>query len=199
MTRKQLPFFLAFLVLMFGAMACACLGSGTGISGFTATANAAYTQAAGAAGTAGAQGNSASATANAAASQAVATANAAGGGTTSGGATDTPAAAQPTSAGSGGNGTTASGGPSDVPVMQGGTILVTTAQLVSYQTKSDLPTVVSFYKDVMPKNGWTADASASVETPTATVLQFKKDTRTAVITIGKDPSSGQTLVAVAIQ
>ncbi len=45
MTRKQLPFFLALPVLMLGAMACACLGSSTGLSGFTATANAALTQA----------------------------------------------------------------------------------------------------------------------------------------------------------
>ena len=199
MTRKQLPFFLAFLVLMFGAMACACLGSGAGISGFTATANAAYTQAAGAAATAGALGNTGLATANAAATQAIATANAAGGGNTSAGPTDTPAAAQPTSAGSGGNGTTASGGPSDIPVIQGGTVLVATAQLLSYQTKSDLASVVAFYKDAMPKNGWTADATASVETPTATVLTFKKGSQTASVTIGSDPSSGQTLVAIAVQ
>ena len=198
MTRKQLPFFLAFLVLMFGAMACACLGSGTGVGGFTATANAALTQAVGAA-TAGAQGSSLSATANAAATQAIATANAVGGGSTGAGATNTPASAQPTSAGSGGNGTTASGGPSDIPMIQGGTVLVATAQLVSYQTKDDLATVVAFYKDAMPKNGWTADASASVETPTATVLSFKKGGKTASVTIGNDPSSGQTLVAVAVQ
>jgi protein-disulfide isomerase len=45
MTRKQLPFFLAFLVLLFGALACACLGSGNSLSGLAATAQAAATRA----------------------------------------------------------------------------------------------------------------------------------------------------------
>ncbi len=198
MTRKQLPYFVAFLVLMFGAMACACLGSGTGIGGFQATANAAFTQAAAGAatagalaGTAGASGNSAVATANAAATQANATAGA------NGGATQPEATAAATAGGTGG---TASGGPSDIPLVSGqNNVLFATDQLVTYQTKTDIAAVATFYKDAMPKNGWTADTTSSVETATAAVLTYKKDTRTASVTIGKDPSSGQTLVAIAVQ
>ena len=174
MTRKQLPYFVAFLVLLFGAMACACLGSGTGLGGFQATANAALTQAAAGAatagalsGTEGAQGNSANGTASA-----------------------TP----------GGAGSTANGGPSDIPVVSGQiNVLLANDQLVTYQTKTDVAAVVTFYKDAMPKNEWTQDTSASVTTATATVLSFKKGARTAVVTISKDPSSGETLVAIVVQ
>jgi hypothetical protein len=186
MTRKQLPYFVAFLVLMFGAMACACLGSGTGIGGFQATANAAFTQAAAGAatvgavsGTAGAQGNSANATASAIS-----------GGNGGGEASATPGAA----------GSTARGGPSDIPLVSGqNNVLFATGQLVTYQTKTDIAAVATFYKDAMPKNEWTQDTTASVQTPTATVLSFKKGTRTAVVTISKDPNSGETLVAIVVQ
>jgi hypothetical protein len=168
MTRKQLPYFVAFLVLLFGAMACACLGSGTGLGGFQATANAAFTQAA-----AGA-----------------ATASAVSRGNGDGEASATP----------GGAGSTANGGPSDIPLVSGeNNVLLANAQLVTYQTKTDMAAVATFYKDAMPKNGWTEDATTSVQTATTTVLSFKKDTRTAVVTISKDPTSGQTLVAIVIQ
>jgi hypothetical protein len=209
-TRKQLPFFIGFFVLMFGAMACACLGSGVGISGFTATANAALTQASSAAtqgsslsGTASAAGSSAEATANAEATQAVATANAAGG-STSGQATATTASgSEPTAAATtSGSGSTggASGGPSDIPVVQGdNTILLVNAQLVSYQTKTDFATTVKFYKDQMPKNGWTQDTSTSIETTNASVLAYTKDTRKANVSVTKDPTSGQTMVLITIQ
>lgn len=190
MTRKQLPFFIAFLVLLFGAMACACLGSGGGLGGFQATANAALTQAVG-------QGNSLSATANAAATEAIATANAAGGGNTSGGPTATTAAAAATT-GSGGTGGT--GGTSDVPLMTGdNSNVVTTSSAVAYQTKADSAAVVTFYKDAMPKNGWTADATKTVESSFGSVLAYTKDTRLALITIAKDPTGGGTTVAIAVQ
>ena len=55
--------------------------------------------------------------------------------------------------------TGASGGPSEFPLMQGDhTILVDSAQLISYRTKSDTTAVPAFYKDVVSKNGWTAVA-----------------------------------------
>ena len=215
MTRKQLPFFIGFFVLMFGAMACACLGSGVGIGGFTATANAALTQAASSASTAESQGNSlsgtaaavgssAEATANAEATQAIATANAAGGGTTAQ-ATDTPASgSQPTAAattGSTGAATeagSASGGPSDIPLVDAqNTIQVATANLISYSTSADAPTVIKFYKDAMPKNGWTFNSSLSVETATASTLAYTKAGRTANIVIGT--AGGQTIVAITVQ
>src|SRR5260221_5803158 len=141
MTRKQLPYFVAFLVLLFGAMACACLGSGTGLGGCQATANGASTEAAAGAATAGAvsgQGNSATATA-------------VSGGNGGGEASATP----------GGAGATANGGPKDIPVVSGQiNVLLANDQLVTYRTKLYPPAVETFYKDPMPKNEGTMDTNA---------------------------------------
>ena len=187
MSQKKipLPLFLTLGILMFGSLACACFASGPSLSGFQATANAAFTQASSAAGTAGAVGNSFAGTAEAESTQAKATANAAGGNAT----------AAPTTAGG-----ATGGGPADIPLMPGDkSNLIAGAQFVTYVTKSALPAVATFYKDAMPKNGWTADATTTVETPAATILGYKKDTHVAIVTISKDPSSGQTLVAIALQ
>jgi hypothetical protein len=203
MTRKQLPFFAAFIVLLFGAMACACLGSGVGISGFQATANAAFTQSVSAASTAAAQSGGLEATAAVEATNAVATANAAGGSTVSATATQGSGGAQPTAAAtasSSGGGGSASGGPSDVPVVKGdNTILLINQQLVSYQTKVSFADTVKFYKGAMPENGWKADASTTIETQNADVLAYTKDNRKAQVSITADPNSGQTVVLITIQ
>jgi hypothetical protein len=195
MSKKKFPFFLAFIVLIFSAMACACLGSGSGITGFQATANAVLTQV-------GAAGSSLVATANAASTQDMATANASGG-TTGGQATPTTGAggaatAAPTSAGGGGS--PASGGPSDIPLVDSAqnTVQLATDKLLTYETKADFATAVKFYKDAMPKNGWTADATTTVETPNASVLAFTKGSSTAQISITPNPADGQTVVVIVV-
>jgi hypothetical protein len=205
MTRKQLPFFAAFIVLLFGAMACACLGSGVGVPGFQATANAAFTQASSGAATAGAQGNTLAATAAVEATNAAATASAAGGSsaqatpTKASGGTTSEATATTASSGGGGGGS-ANGGPSDVPVVKGdNTILLINQQLVSYQTKVSFADTVKFYKGAMPENGWKEDTATSVETQNADVLAYTKDNRKAQVSITADPNSGQTVVLITIQ
>jgi hypothetical protein len=199
MSKKSLPFFVPLAVLLFASLACNAI-SGAGIgSGPQATINAAYTQAASGAATAGAVGSSAGATANAAATEVVATANAATGGTSGGDVTATPAAGQATAAATqaGGGGGAISGGPADIPVIDANsTVQVANAHVLSYLTTADIATVVKFYKDAMPKSGWTQDASLSVETATASTLAFRKDTRKAAITIGT--ANGQTVVAVLV-
>jgi hypothetical protein len=217
MSKKSLPIVMTMTGLLIATLACNRL-TGSPASGFQATANAVYTQAASGAATVGVQGNSAEATANAALTQAVgqgnsaeatanaaatelvATANAAGG--TGGDATATPETGQPTAeatSSGGGGGTTADGGPSDIPLVDANnTILIASAQLVSYQTTADIATTIKFYKDSMPSNGWTADPTTSVETPTATVLAFKKDNRAAQVSIAGDPTSNKTIVLITI-
>src|SRR6202040_755964 len=126
---------------------------------------------------------------------ALATANAA----SSGEPTATHAAAgQPTAAATdSGTGGSASGGPSDIPIVAGqNTILIANSQLVSYQTAVDYAAVVKFYKDAMPKNGWTLDTSASVETSSATVLAYSKDNRKVQVSVATDPTSKQTVVLI---
>lgn len=193
MSKKSLPLLLPIVVLLIASLACSRLTGGT-TSGFQATADAAFTQAA-----AGAQGSGALATANAAATALVATANAATSGNP-GAATATPAGDQPTAAATssgGGGGTTADGGPSDVPLIDAhNTVQVASANLISYITDADLATVVTFYKDAMPKNGWTLNAAGSVETASAATLSFSKAGRNAQVTIGT--ANGKTVVAITV-
>jgi len=213
MSRKSMPILFPMIVLLFASLACNAI-SGGAASGFQATANAAFTQAAAGAATAGVQGSSLEATANALASQAVgsgdsaqatadaasteaiATANA----VTGGDASATPAGDQPTAeATTAGGGATADGGPTDIPLVNAdNTVLLASAQLVSYQTTADIATTIKFYKDAMPTNGWTADANLTVETPTATVLAFTKDTRSAQVSITGDPTSSKTIVVITV-
>jgi len=98
-----------------------------------------------------------------------------------------------------GGGATADGGPTDIPLVNAdNTVLLASAQLVSYQTTADIATTIKFYKDAMPTNGWTADANLTVETPTATVLAFTKDTRSAQVSITGDPTSSKTIVVITV-
>jgi hypothetical protein len=216
MSKKSLPIVFPIVVLLIASLACNRLTGGAA-SGPQATVDAAFTQAAASAATAGVQGSSVEATANAAASQAVgagdsglatanaaateaiATTNAATGGNTSD-STATPAADQPTAAATtAGGGSTANGGPDDIPLVDANnTVLVASAQLVSYQTSADAATTIKFYKDTMPTKGWTVDANLTVETPTATILAFTKDSRSAQVSITGDPTSQKTIVVIMV-
>ena len=195
MSNKKLALFIPFVTLLIASLACNRLTGGAA-SGFQATADAAFTQAASGAATAGAQGNSAVATANAAATALVATANAA----TGGDATATPASGQPTAAattsGDTGGGTIANGGPADIPVIANGTVQVANANLLSYVTDADITAVVKFYKDSMPKNGWTLNAATSIQTATAATVGFTKGAHNAQVTIGT--ANGKTVVAITV-
>ncbi len=203
MSKKSLPFFVPMAVLLFASLACNAISGGGPATGFQATANAAFTQAAAGAATAGAQSGGLSATANAAATALVATANAATGGSAGRQPTATKGANEPTAAATtasgGGGGGTISGAPQDIPVVSGqNTVLLATSQVVSYESKTDFNTVVKFYKDEMPKNGWTQDTATSVETANATVLAYKKDTRQAQVSITTDPTSKATVVLITL-
>src|SRR5258708_677208 len=143
MPNKKPPLVVVLNVLIVAALACSMLPGGVSTSGLQATANAALTQAAAAAGTAGAQGSSLEATAAAASTQAIATANAAGAGQPTAAAT---AAAASTS-------NTASG-PKDVPLIDPHTVVSASAQELTYNTTTGVQTVAKFYEDQMPKLGW---------------------------------------------
>jgi len=215
MSKKSLPIVFPIVVLLIASLACNRLTGGTA-SGPQATVDAAFTQAAASAATAGVQGSSlqatanavasqasgagdsALATANAAATEAIATSNAATGGNTSA-ATATPAAEQPTAAATtAGGGTTATGGPSDIPLVTGeNTIQLATDKQLVYVTSADVATVTKFYKDSMPTAGWTAIEALTIETAAGNTLGFSKDNRTATIIIGS--ANGQTVVTVSVQ
>jgi predicted small secreted protein len=200
MRPKSTSLLIVVVLLVTASLACDTI-TGGGIKNLQSTANAVLTQGASAGGTAQATvsaaltqgagaGDAAQATANAALTQAAGGSNPAA--TAPPGSTNPTATAAATSA-------TTGGGPSDIPFIDAtNTILLTSDKLVTYDTSADIPTAVKFYKDQMPKNGWTFDATTSVETPAATVLNFTKDTRKATVTISTDPRNNQTLVAIIL-
>jgi len=209
-TRKPLPFFLASVVLIAGAMACAWLGSGPGIGGIQTTPTLAPPTDPNDNPTAGAIARSTretQATLNALATQApLATQTAVAGATQTAvaGATQTAAAGPTQTAAAAASQTAAvatavSAGPSDVPIIQGENVIeIVDAHAVIYSTKVDWVAVVAFYKDAMPKNGWTADASESVERTNGANLFFKKDNRTAIMVINNDLLHGRTQVSITV-
>jgi hypothetical protein len=107
-------------------------------------------------------------------------------------ATETPAGAA-TEAGTGNE------APPDIPVVDAtNTNFLATDTSVSYQAGADFKTVVAFYKDEMPKNDWTFDANASLETDVATILYYTKDNRKATVALspGTDPTTTIVLITL---
>jgi hypothetical protein len=186
MPNKKLPFVFVLNALVVAVLACAVLPGGVSPSGLQATANAALTQAAGAAGTAGAQGSALSATAAAAGTQAIATANAAG-------ATQPTAAATPASTSD-----NAASGPKDVPLIDPHTVVSASAQELTYNTTADVQTVAKFYEDQMPKLGWAAQGTPFV-TDSVAKMSFDKTGQIVTIGISVDPKSRQTVVGVIVE
>ena len=83
--------------------------------------------------------------------------------------------------------------PDDIPLVAQGDLkfLFATEFTVSYQTDLDYQTVLEFYKQEMPANGWEADQEGSVATGYAAMLRYEKIDRTATVALGA-VSPGQT-------
>lgn len=89
--------------------------------------------------------------------------------------------------------------PADIPVVDKSsmTLYYATKDSVSYATTQDFQTVVNFYKEQMPINGWSVDEGFSLETTNTAVYSYKKDNRTATLTINAN-ADGKTYVVIAI-
>ena len=193
MRLKSLSGFVAVAMLLAATLACETI-TGGGIKNIQATANAALTQAS--SGDVSLTADAAQATVDAAQATADAAINGSGNpqateANGSANATETPAVSDnPGNTGS---------GPDDVPIIKAeNQILFASAEIVSYYTKADFDTTVKFYKDEMPKNGWTADATSSVETTGAAVLLYTKDNRQISVSITVDTNTKQTVVLATI-
>ena len=93
---------------------------------------------------------------------------------------------------------TCSSAPQDIPIMADATDNSAFGGIVSYSSPSAFADVVDFYKSEMPARGWTQDTSSGAfETESFTTLAYKKDSRTASITITGDPG-GSTSVLIQI-
>jgi hypothetical protein len=192
MHLKPISAFLAAALLVLASLACNTI-TGGGVNNLQATANAALT--AGFSGDFGATATAAQATVEAAINgvgEAPATSRPTEAGNNPAEATETPAAAVTESTGF-------SGAPDDVPILDAqNTVLISSADVVSYQTDADFATAVQFYKDEMPNNGWTFEANLSVETNGSAVLTFTKDNRRASVTVTLEPNTKTVIIAIAI-
>ncbi len=87
--------------------------------------------------------------------------------------------------------------PDDIPIVNGTTEnLFATAETVSYFTPMDFQSVLAYYQQEMPANGWEADSSNTILTANTAVLQYGKADRHAMITLSV--SNGKTVVLIII-
>ena len=90
--------------------------------------------------------------------------------------------------------------PFDIPVV-GDTEITdfhATDRTVSYFTKLDLVTVMSYYQQEMPVKGWQALEEGRIITSSAAVLPFEKPDRLATVSLSADPQTGLTAVLITI-
>lgn len=87
--------------------------------------------------------------------------------------------------------------PEDIPIVSGTTEnLYTTDEIVTYITPLDFQSVLAFYQQEMPANGWEVDSTNTALTANTAVLQYDKVDRHATITLSE--SNGKTVVLIII-
>ncbi len=90
--------------------------------------------------------------------------------------------------------------PSDIPVVSAeNEMLFASQELVSYITPLDFQSVLSFYKNEMPNNGWTKFDQGWVENSNSAVIYFEKSDRSVSITLSINPVDNKTVVMITIQ
>lgn len=96
-------------------------------------------------------------------------------------------------------GLSTSEGPEDIPIVDRAYVSDFFASdfVVSYFASLDYPTMLAFYKQEMPANGWQAVADGTIESENAAVLRYVKDDRSATITLS-GAQSQRTAVQVLV-
>jgi hypothetical protein len=90
------------------------------------------------------------------------------------------------------------GAGADIPILPDATDQAAFADTTTYRSATAFSEAVDFYKTQMVAQGWTEDANAGMSAEGFATLSFKKDTRTASITITTDSSSGTTSVLISV-
>lgn len=72
--------------------------------------------------------------------------------------------------------------PQDIPILADASEMMTAAGFISYKSETPFQEAVKFYKEQMPAKGW-APAEGSMEMANMAMLNFKKDGRSASVTI----------------
>jgi hypothetical protein len=89
--------------------------------------------------------------------------------------------------------------PEDIPLVDGEkNNLVTSPTFVTYFTSTDFNSVVTFYANQMPANGWTKLDKESIQNANNAVLVYDKPTRKATVTLGINPTDNSTVVVITI-
>ena len=88
------------------------------------------------------------------------------------------------------------GAPDDIPIMADAVDESSFGEMTTYTSPSPLDVVVTFYKAEMTARGW-AEQEGGMSAEGLQILQYKKDTRSANITI--TASGGETTVLISIQ
>lgn len=90
--------------------------------------------------------------------------------------------------------------PADIPIVQDeNTNLLFSDENISYFTKMDFPSVLAFYKNEMPNNGWNKIKQGWVETSSSAVLYYEKPDRSVSITLSINPLDNHTVVMIIIK
>jgi hypothetical protein len=87
--------------------------------------------------------------------------------------------------------------PEDIPIISGTTEnLFATKETVSYLTPMDFQSVLSYYQQEMPANGWETNSTNTILTADTALLQYDKVDRHATITLSV--SNDKTVVLIIV-
>jgi len=87
--------------------------------------------------------------------------------------------------------------PDDVPTPEGA-VMVTTMSMMGtnfyqYRSEQEPEGIIAFYKEELPKKGWTAGDAIEGQSG---MITFTKDKTTLTITVTKNPDTGKTDITV---
>lgn len=90
--------------------------------------------------------------------------------------------------------------PDDIPIISDRDVsnLFTNQATVSYYVRSELPSVITYYRNSMPQYGWTDVSDENSIRDEAAVLKFFKPERVASVTLTANPLNQQTIVLITI-
>jgi predicted small secreted protein len=90
--------------------------------------------------------------------------------------------------------------PDDIPLVDQATIadLYAAEGIITYSTTLDFKTVLAFYKEQMPANGWEINDSGTFESGSSAMLGFEKPDRTANLILTGEASDGKVSVVIQI-
>ncbi len=86
----------------------------------------------------------------------------------------------------------------DIPILPDAKNNSAFGDMTTYSSATGFDDAVNFYKTQMVAKGWTANESSNMSAPNFATLGFKKDTRTASVSITFDTGSNLTTVLITI-